>query len=610
MNHTASTNTDDTRTGDSEVRYRLAMRIAWVAAVFSLVVAAVLLYDFSRRTVKDPLEAPALQALKAALKLQPTNEELREQIRSLDLQSREEYFRQRTLAAGGAMLLCGGILVFIVAMKWAGSLHRTLPTPQPRGTVPDWQSQWTATARWGVASLLVLIGVVAVGLSVGLRSPLPVYTDEAAVVSQSAANTSSGPASVAKSKLAVYAPSEEDIRNAWPRFRGPMGSGVSSFMNVPDTWDGSAAKNIVWKTPIPLPGNNSPIVCGRRAFLSGADAKRRQVYCFDTTDGKLLWQQDVPSTPQSVKPVKLNDDTGFASCTLATDGRYVAAIFANGDLAAYDFEGKLAWSKSLGIPENPYGHAASLAVWKSTLLVPMDQATVKAGKSKLTALDIATGKTLWEVKRPVLSSWTTPIVIHAADRDQVITVGNPWVIAYDVKDGAELWRAKYFRGDVAPSPVFAGAVVYAVGNDTEPMLAIRPDGKGDVTETHVLWKAEDNLPDTCSPLATEELVVVTTSEGMVTAYDAKKGEKLWEQEFEGVKFASSPSLVGNRLYLVSRDGKGWIFEPSRKECKKVGEASLGEACVTSPAFQDGRIYLRGEKHLFCIGKPKAEQAKP
>src|SRR5208337_568149 len=127
----------------------------------------------------------------------------------------------------------------------------------------------------------------------------------------------------------------------------------------------------------------------------------------------------------SRKPVKLNDDTGYAACTMATDGRYVAAIFANGDLAAYDLDGKLAWSQSLGIPDNPYGHAASLAIYKHLLLVPFDQATPKAARSKLRALDIATGHTVWEQTRAVPSSWTTPIVVRAANRDEVITAASP-----------------------------------------------------------------------------------------------------------------------------------------------------------------------------------------
>jgi len=289
---------------------------------------------------------------------------------------------------------------------------------------------------------------------------------------------------------------------------------------------------------------------------------------------------------------------------MVSDGRYAAAIFANGDLAAYDLDGKLAWSQSLGIPENPYGHAASLAIYKNLVLVPFDQATAKAAKSKLRALDIATGHTVWEQTRPVPSSWSTPIVIRAANRDQVVTTASPWIIAYDPADGKELWRVKGSQGDVAPSPVAVGATVFAVANDSAPVLAIRADGSGDVTANKVLWKGEDNTPDICSPLATEDFVFLLTSEGMLTCYDAHKGDKLWEHDLNDFKCKASPSLVNQELYLFSESGKAWILAPSRAGVKRVRQTDLGEGCVSCPAFQDGRMYVRGKKNLFCIGQGK------
>ena len=404
----------------------------------------------------------------------------------------------------------------------------------------------------------------------------------------------------------VAAISEEELARAWPCFRGRGGSGISPYTNVPDDWDGPSGKNIVWKSPVPLAGNSSPVVVAGRIFLTGADENQRQVFCYEAKTGKLLWQRDVPSTPESRKPVKLNDDTGYAACTMASDGRYVAAIFANGDLAAYDLDGKLAWSQSLGIPENPYGHAASLSIYKNLLLVPFDQATPKAARSKLRALDIATGHTVWEQTRAVPSSWTTPIVIRVAGRDQVVTAASPWVIAYDPADGKELWRVKGSQGDVAPSPVSAGNFVIAAANDSAPILAIRADGSGDVTASHVLWKGEDNTPDICSPLATEEFVFLLTSEGMLTCYDAHKGDKLWEEDLNDFKCKSSPSLVGKQLYVFGEAGKCWILAPTRAGVKRVRQTDLGEGCVTCPAFQDGRMFVRGKKNLFCIGQ--GEQA--
>jgi outer membrane protein assembly factor BamB len=388
----------------------------------------------------------------------------------------------------------------------------------------------------------------------------------------------------------------------WPRFRGPDGSGVSAFAKVPETWDGAAGKNIVWKIPVPLPGNNSPVVWGKRVFLSGADKTHREVFCFDVDGGKLLWQQSVPGTPQSTaRPPKVNDDTGYAASTMATDGRRVFAIFANGDMAAFDMAGKLAWSKSLGMPENTYGYATSLCTYKNLLLVQFDQGSSKSPKSKLFAFDSATGNTVWQVDRAVPNSWSSPIVIRNGEQDQIITAADPWVIAYNPADGAVLWQARCLRTDIGPSAVFADGKVY-VANDNSVLSAIRADGKGDVTATHIAWKGEDGMPDTASPLATKEYVFLLATFGSLTCYDAEKGEMLWTEDIDGT-FSASPVLAGNRLYLQSKEGKAYVIEPDREKCKRIGEAELGEECVTSPAFQEGRIYLRGKDHLFCIGTP-------
>ena len=203
----------------------------------------------------------------------------------------------------------------------------------------------------------------------------------------------------------------------------------------------------------------------------------------------------------------MNDDTGYAASTTATDGRRVFAIFANGDLAAFDFAGKLAWSKSLGMPENSYGHASSLTTYKNLLLVQFDQGSSRAPKSKLLAFDSATGRIVWQVARPVPNSWTTPIVIRVPTATRSsrppIRGSSPTIAA----DGAEIWRVKCLKTDIGPSPTFADGRVF-VANDNSELSAIRADGqrRRDRRRTS-LWKGEDGMPDTCSPLATERVRV-------------------------------------------------------------------------------------------------------
>ncbi|KKK78130.1 hypothetical protein LCGC14_2846650, partial [marine sediment metagenome] len=388
--------------------------------------------------------------------------------------------------------------------------------------------------------------------------------------------------------------SPEEIARNWPRFRGPGGSGISPWANIPTDWDGPSGRGILWKTLLPLPGESSPVVWGDRVFLTGATETKREVYCFHADTGSLLWRREVrtPKTPTEAPDVF--DDTGFAAPTPLVDGQRVYALFANGDLACFDFQGRQVWAMSLGTPDNIYGHASSLAMWKNLLIVQYDQgADADDGLSDITAYDGATGELAWVEGRTVPNSWTTPIVIRHEDRDQIITAANPWVIAYDPADGSEIWRAKCLRQDVGPSPTFADGVVF-VANEFPYVTAIQADGSGDVTETHILWQGEDGLPDTASPIATDQFVFLLASYGTLSCYDAKSGEFLWEQDFDE-SFTSSPSLVGERLYLFGLEGKGWVVKPSREGCEIVAETDLGEECVTSPAFQQGRLYIRGKQ---------------
>jgi outer membrane protein assembly factor BamB len=335
--------------------------------------------------------------------------------------------------------------------------------------------------------------------------------------------------------------------------------------------------------------------------LAGATKQKREVYCFDADTGKLQWQREVGGTVQrEAKPPKVGEGTGYAAPTMACDGQRVFAIFANGDISAFDLAGNPAWVRSLGVPKNSYGHASSLSVYQDLVIVQYDQGSSKDNKSQLLALRVTSGETAWSVPRAVPNSWASPIVIEHEGAPQIITAADPWVIAYQPSNGEEIWRAKCLQYDVGPSPVYERGVVYVV-SEFPCLSAVRADGRGDVTETHVLWTADAGLPDTASPLVTDQFVLLAASFGTVTCYDVAKGdEPLWEEDFDG-SFSSSPSRVGSRVYLFATEGKAWIVEPSREECRRVSEADLGEECVTSPAFQPGRIYIRGKKHLFCIG---------
>jgi outer membrane protein assembly factor BamB len=618
-------------------QYTLAFRCAVVSGVFAAVVGSLLLLDYSRRVAEDPLNSPEYVALRQQLKDDPQNEALQTSFRRLDEQLREAYFNRRQFALWGTWLLLGSAVLCAGLGKWAATLHRRLPHPEPVAFQDDPEEAASRAGRWAVAVFGGLAVVTIIGLNAGLRSNLPsdprqlaaliaseTPTDPPSAVSPAAPTPDAAettPATpdtepdrpTAKPPAAEPAvsdlpalpagfPDEGELRANWPRFRGWDGLGVVAAGEVPTAWDIESGEGILWKTEVPLPGNSSPLLWGDRIFLTGADEQTREVFCYDAGSGELLWRQALPGTPESTATVpKVMEATGFAAPTAVTDGRRIYAMFANGDVGAFDFEGRVRWSRSLGIPKNAYGHAASLAMYQDLLIVQIDQGIRDDGLSKLLALRGATGETVWETSREVPNSWSSPIVIQVGDQPQIVTCADPWVIAYSPADGTEIWRADCLRGDVGPSPVFAGGMVFAA-NEFPGLAAIRADGSGDVSDTHIAWEADLGAPDTASPLATEAHVYLLASYGILTCYDAKEGgDPLWEQEFDAM-FVSSPTLVGKLMYLFDEHGKVFIVEPTADECRIVAENALGEECVTSPVVSNGRIIIRGKEHLICIGK--------
>jgi formylglycine-generating enzyme required for sulfatase activity len=467
----------------------------------------------------------------------------------------------------------------------------------PSGNNPDTAEQLArraARSLWSVAAggLLFLLGV-------GLSAPSPGRAAGMGAVAAPAPEAGAASGGLSQPAVPYDAASAEELRQNWPRFRG-MDGGVSAVTNAPVSWDPTTGSNVLWKTPAPASGFGSPIVWGARVFFSGGDAIKREVDCLDARSGKVLWQQLVVDVPGSPTPVpEAPEGTGYAASTMATDGRRVYAFFGNGDLAALSMDGKLVWSKAFGAISNMYGHAASLATWRDRLFLQLDQGAEEDGKSMLYALDGQTGKVVWQRPRKVGSSWVSPIVIQAAGKAQIITLAVPWVMAYAPEDGAELWRADCLNDEVVPSPVFAGGLVMAA-HPSQELVAIRPDGQGDVTKSGVVWRANENTPDIPSPVSNGELVFTVTSAGMLTCFDARTGAKQWEHNFD-IGFRASPAMAGNRLYLFGEKGIAIVAGAGRGQFQEFFRADMDDAFDASPAFVDGRIFLRGRKFVWCLG---------
>ncbi len=381
----------------------------------------------------------------------------------------------------------------------------------------------------------------------------------------------------------------------WSRFRGPDGLGVCPFPDIPQDWDCPSGRNVLWSTPIPLTGAASPVLWANRLYLAGADEQTREVYCLDADSGGILWRHQVgePTTPP-----KLHPETGHAPSTAVTDGRHVAAIFPTGDLACYAADGRPLWRHRYDLSQSRWGYGSSPIIHGDVLIVQLDQGGPEDGLSRILALDLITGETIWETPRPVAASWTTPIVIDTGQRPELITSAKPWVIAYDPDTGRELWRVRCVEGDSAPSPIYAAGLIL-VANIYAELTAIRPGGAGDVTDSHVAWSVRGRLPDICSPLSDGERVYVLTTQGFLSCYSLADGALLWTHDFR-TRFSSSPALVEDRVYLLAEEGTTIVLRAA-PEFAELGRYATGEFCHASFAFSPGRVYIRGRDHLFCIG---------
>lgn len=574
-----------------------ARRGAVVAGLFAAGVGLVLLASHFAVPADDPLKSIVLKEAKEKLHANPADDALKQHIRALDLQSRQTYFRHLKLNSAGAWLLIGGAALFVLASRKVSAAAEKLPAPKATVRDDSLRARLASLGRWAVAGSGAVVVLTMVVLSAASRARLPASTKD---LEQLLA----GGAAQVRPDVAAFIAGQ---MTNWPCFRGPLGTGVALTTNAPLTWNATNGEGVVWKSPVPANGHSSPVVWGERVFLTGGDAKKRDVMCFDANTGALLWQKTAPPPPAGfAKEPEVPEDTGFAASTPATDGTRVFAIFATGELAAFDFAGNIVWSKHLGVPDNPYGHGTSLLVWRDRLIVQFDQGDAETGKSRLYAFDTATGRELWQQRRALSSSWATPIVVEQTNRTQLIAMGDPLLMAYDIASGAELWRADCLGSDLAPSPTFGGGLIL-VASPNKHLVAFRPDGAGDVTKSHMAWAIEDGVPDITSPVANGELLFTLTTEGLLSCVEVKTGAKVWDKEASG-PFNASPTLVGDRLYLINQKGASFVVTAGR-EFKELARGELGEPVHASPAFAERRVFLRGVSNLWCIGAASEKGAK-
>jgi outer membrane protein assembly factor BamB len=590
---------------------RLLHSIAFAAAMLAFVICILVSVNYFQVKSSDPLNSPVMKSLIEKYKITPDDEQLKAEIRELDLLARKAFFTNQWQIRTGGYLLLFSVLVVIICLKTAELMTAKIPVIPDAATDNFWDMRkinrkWVAYSGIFLVCISLLFAFLThneLGKTLDLTAKSAGSTADSAqtnadnqlaktdFVSVTDSASLSGADSTALTQSMDGFPTQQEINNNSAAFRGPGSNGVVFQRGFPTSWNGSSGKNIKWKTAIPLTGYNSPIVWNDKIFLSGASATKREVYCFDLNTGKILWQTLVDKIPgSSATAPKVNGETGFAAPTLTTDGRRVYAIFANGDLIALDFEGKKVWAKNLGLPKNHYGHSSSLIMYRDLLIVQYDQ----SGNTNVMAFAGKTGEQVWKTSRDVKITWASPILVNTGKQMEVMLVAEPFVISYNPASGKELWRFNCISGEVGPSLAYADGVVYSV-NDYSKLAAVQVG-----TSPQLLWESDEYLSDIPSPVATVKYVFLPTSYGMMLCYDAKTGEKYWEKDFGTPTYASSMLVDGN-IWQMDKKGIMHIFKAD-KTYTSVSEPALGEGSVCTPAFVGGKIIIRGDKNLYCIGK--------
>lgn len=560
------------------------------ACAISMALTVLLIANYVSLKRTDPIHSATLARLLEELKSQPQNEKLRTEIRELDLLARHAYFRSQHFTQLGSYLLLGSVLTTVIAFKALGTYRQKLPYPDPRAPKED----LAENARWArnaVSTAGLLLAGFALMLALPWNSPLDELEKAPSAPAKSVAKSkSAAPAAPAASAVPTApAVSADDMLKNWPSFRGAA-SGKAASAGLPIAWDGSTGQGIAWKAAIPRTGFSSPIVWNDRIFVTGGDEEAREIYCFNLQKGALLWRHAVRDVPGAAAALpKVTDDTGFAAPTMATDGKHLFAIFATAEIVALDFDGKRLWAKSLGQPENPFGHASSLVVFENTVFVQMDHQK----KGSLQALNTDNGDVRWTQERSFGSSWSSPAIIEQEGQPQLILSASPPVISYDPRTGKQLWRVDCLtRGDVAAVPVAANGMLYASG-DSSSLVAI------DLKTQKVAWQRNDMIPGVSTPVIIGEWLIYGVVEGGIVCRNARTGQEVWHEETDAGIYAS-PLVSGDRVYLMDRDGVTHIFKAADK-FEQVAICKLGEEASSTPAVAGSSLIVRSPKNLYRIG---------
>jgi outer membrane protein assembly factor BamB len=419
----------------------------------------------------------------------------------------------------------------------------------------------------------------------------------------------------------------------WPSFRGPNASGVADGQPTPLKWDVASGENVLWKTPVPGMAVSSPVVWGDRVFVSTAvssdanagiktglygDVKPSndvsmhswRLLALDKRTGKVLWDR---VAHEGVPKTKRHPKSSQASATPVTDGRHVVVSFGSEGLYAYDFDGKLLWTRDLGTlnagwfydPDYEWGIASSPIIWKNSVIVQCDIQK----NSFVAAFDVATGNPLWRTAREEIPSWSTPTVYERDGRTELVTQATGFTRGYDPATGKELWRLSGNSEIAIPTPIVGPNLIIVTNGYTpiQPIYAIKPGASGDITlkkdqtsSESVAWSTPRGGPYIPTPVIYGDHLYVLAITGVLTSYDVRTGQRIYQQRVGmGGSFSASPVAADGKLYISSEDGDVYVVKAG-PQYELLASNSISEVLMSSPAISDGTLFFRGLRNVFAI----------
>lgn len=419
---------------------------------------------------------------------------------------------------------------------------------------------------------------------------------------------------------------------SWPQFRGPNGDGITEAKNVPLNW--STTENVAWKTAIPGKGWSSPVMVGDSIWLTTAlvnylseeeknerlkDAKpfarnqsnlassvKLQAIQVDYKTGELLNTVDLFDVDD---PLTVHLTNSYASPTPVADGKFLYCYFGTYGACCVDTEsGEVVWRNEENDLEYNVGPGSSPVLVGDLLVLTCDGVF----EQYITAVDKKTGKTVWKTPRPPFraedgdqrKAYATPLVIEVAGKTQLVIPGAQWVCAYEPETGKEIWRVDHGSGfSNVPRPIHHDGTVYICTGFMRPQLmAVRTDGEGDVSNSHIEWTFSRQVPTTPSPIFVDGLIYMVSDRGVATCVDPETGHDVWTSRLGG-NYAASPTYADGRIYFCSESGMTTVIKPGDKY-EVLAENDLGERIMASPIFLDGNLVIRTSDHLFRITESK------